>query len=434
MSAPTSWGRYPSSSPRQIRPCCNAPTLDLPDESLSCLPFGHGRSYGDVCLNNNGALLLTRALDRFIAFDPASGVLRAEAGVLLAEILALIVPQGWFLPVTPGTQFITLGGAIANDVHGKNHHVAGSFGCHVRAFELLRSDGGRLLCTPEQNIEWFRATVGGLGLTGLITWVEIQLQRIANPWIVAENRRFASLDEFLALDAEYEARYPYIVSWIDCAATGRALGRGIYMAGMHAPPGLLKAPPPQRRGLTVPFTPPISLVNSLSVAAFNRLYYHLPRPARGLIPYQPFFYPLDNLLEWNRLYGRQGFFQYQCVIPPTDAREALREILARIAASGQGSMLAVLKRFGDKTSGGLLSFPRPGVTLALDFPNRGSSTLNLLERLDEVTRQAGGAVYPAKDARMSGDSFHRYFPQWAEFSRSIDPRFSSSFWRRVMEH
>lgn len=435
MSAgtPTSWGRYPSASPRQVQSCRDVQALALPDETLSCLPFGNGRSYGDVCLNNNGALLLTRGLDRFIAFDLATGVLRAEAGILLAEILALIVPQGWFLPVTPGTQFVTLGGAIANDVHGKNHHVAGSFGCHVRAFELLRSDGNRLLCTPEQNTEWFQATVGGLGLTGLITWVEIQLQRIANPWIVAENRRFASLDEFLALDAEYEARYPYIVSWIDCAATGRALGRGIYMAGMHAPPGLLKAPPPQRRGWTVPFTPPISLVNSLSVAAFNRLYYHLPRPARGLIPYQPFFYPLDNLREWNRLYGRQGFFQYQCVIPLANAREALREILACIAASGQGSMLAVLKRFGDKTSGGLLSFPRPGVTLALDFPNRGQSTLDLLERLDEVTRQAGGAVYPAKDARMSGDSFRRYFPQWVEFSRFIDPRFSSSFWRRVME-
>jgi len=433
MSAavPAGWGRYPSSSPRQIRSCRNRQLLDLPDQSLSCLPFGNGRSYGDVCLNNNGALLLTRALDRFITFDPASGVLRAEAGVLLAEILALIVPQGWFLPVTPGTQFVTLGGAIANDVHGKNHHVAGSFGCHVRAFELLRSDGNRLLCAPEQNTEWFQATVGGLGLTGLITWVEIQLQRIANPWIVAENRRFAHLDEFLTLDAEYEARYPYIVSWIDCAATGQALGRGIYMAGMHAPPGLLKPPPPERRALTVPFMPPISLVNRFSVGTFNRLYYHLPRPARGLTPYQPFFYPLDNLLEWNRLYGRQGFFQYQCVIPLTEAREALREILARIAASGQGSMLAVLKRFGDKTSGGLLSFPRPGITLALDFPNQDQSTLNLLERLDEVTRQAGGAVYPAKDARMSGDSFRGYFPQWAQFSRYRDPRFSSSFWRRV---
>jgi FAD/FMN-containing dehydrogenase len=203
---PHSWGRRPPSQPRQLIACRDTQILPLPDEPLTCLPFGNGRSYGDVGLNNGGALLLTRRLDRFIAFDPTLGVLRAEAGVLLSEILALIVPQGWFLPVTPGTRFVTLGGVIANDVHGKNHHLAGSFGRHVRAFELLRSDGKRLLCTPEQNSDWFQATVSGLGLTGLITWVEIELQRIANPWIVVENQRFGSLDEFLALDAEYESR------------------------------------------------------------------------------------------------------------------------------------------------------------------------------------------------------------------------------------
>lgn len=253
------------------------------------LPFGNGRSYGDVCLNDGGALLLARGLDRWIAFDPATGVLRAEAGVLLSEILAFSVPQGWFLPVTPGTQFVTLGGAVANDVHGKNHHVAGSFGEQVRAFELRRSDGSRIVCGTDVNRDWFRATVGGLGLTGLIAWVEIGLQRIANPWIVAENRRFASLDEFFALNDDYEARYPYIVSWIDCAAAGKTLGRGLYMAGMHAPPGVPKAMPPARRSLAVPFAPPVSLVNRWSVRAFNRLYYRLPRPARALVPYQPFF-------------------------------------------------------------------------------------------------------------------------------------------------
>ncbi|MGB4875922.1 MAG: FAD-binding oxidoreductase [Candidatus Competibacter sp.] len=424
-----SWGRYPPV--RQNRRAL-APGVDsFSPRAERVLAFGNGRSYGDVCLNDGGTLLLARGLDRFIAFDPATGVLRAEAGVLLAEILALVVPQGWFLAVTPGTQFVTLGGAVANDVHGKNHHLAGSFGEQLRAFELLRSDGTRLTCGPDTNADWFRATVGGLGLTGLIAWVEIQLQRIANPWIVAENRRFASLEEFFTLNDEYEARYPYIVSWIDCAAAGKSLGRGLYLAGMHAPPGVA-APVPPRRSLSVPFAPPVSLVNTWSVRAFNQLYYHLPRPARALLPYQPFFYPLDNLLEWNRLYGKRGFFQYQCVIPPAAARAALREILGRIAASGQGSMLAVLKRFGERTSGGLLSFPRPGVTLALDFPNLGQKTLDLLDRLDEVTRQAGGAVYPAKDARMSGDHFRHYFPNWSTFANFIDPRFSSSFWRRVM--
>lgn len=427
---PNSWGRYPSVRQRSLTLRQASDPIQTGAEQV--LPFGNGRSYGDVCLNDGGTLLLTRGLDRFIAFDPTMGILRAEAGVLLSEILALIVPQGWFLPVTPGTRFVTLGGAVANDVHGKNHHVAGSFGEQVRLFELLRSDGTRLLCGPEQNIEWFRATVGGLGLTGLIAWVEIQLQRIANPWIVVEHRRFANLHEFFALNDDYEARYPYIVSWIDCAAAGRTLGRGLYLAGMHAPSGVVAPAPPLRRSLTVPFTPPVSWVNKLSVHGFNGLYYHLPRPARGLTPYQPFFYPLDNLLEWNRLYGARGFFQYQCVIPPESARDALREILARIAASGQGSMLAVLKRFGARTSGGLLSFPRPGVTLALDFPNLGPTTFALLNRLDEVTRQAGGAVYPAKDARMSGDCFRHYFPRWSIFANFIDPCFSSSFWRRVM--
>ncbi|MBE2295011.1 MAG: FAD-binding oxidoreductase [Phycisphaerales bacterium] len=429
-TSPTSWGLYPSIQQRNLP--LHQVADPLPTLAEPVLAFGNGRSYGDVCLNEDGDVLLTRGLDRFIAFDPATGILRAEAGVLLSEILALVVPQGWFLAVTPGTQFVTLGGAIANDVHGKNHHVAGSFAEHVRAFELLRSDGTRLCCGPEQNETWFRATVGGLGLTGLITWVEIQLQRIANPWIVAENRRFSNLDEFFALNDDYEARYPYTVSWIDCATAGRTLGRGIYMAGTHAPPGALIPAASPRRSLTIPLTPPISLVNTLSVRGFNWLYYHLPRPTRALTPYPAFFYPLDHLLEWNRLYGRRGFFQYQCVIPPASAHEALREILSRIAASGQGSMLAVLKRFGTRTSGGLLSFPRPGVTLALDFPNLGQKTRALLDRLDEVIRQADGAVYPAKDARMHGDSFRHYFPQWSQFTHFIDPHFSSSFWRRVM--
>lgn len=424
-----SWARYPSAQQKTL--VLQEVRKLLPISAGRLLPFGNGRSYGDVCLNDGGTLLLTRNLDRFITFDSTQGSLRAEAGILLSDILALTVPQGWFLAVTPGTQFVTLGGAIANDVHGKNHHIAGSFGRHIRALELLRSDGTRLICGPKKNKEWFQATVGGLGLTGLITWVEIELQRIANPWILNENRRFNSLKDFFTLNDDYEARYPYIVSWIDCAATGKTLGRGIYMAGMHAPPGV-SASVLSRRSITVPFTPPISLINNFTVDVFNRLYYHLPRPVRGLTFYSPFFYPLDNLLEWNRLYGKQGFFQYQCVIPPDIAHDALQEILTRIAASGQGSMLAVLKRFGSLVSDGLLSFPRPGVTLALDFPNLGSKTLDLLRRLDEVTCQAGGAVYPAKDARMSGENFRKYFPQWAIFKNFIDPNFSSSFWRRVM--
>jgi FAD/FMN-containing dehydrogenase len=366
-------------------------------------------------------------MDRFIAFNSVSGVLRCEAGVLLSEILELFVPRGWFLPVTPGTRYVTLGGAVANDVHGKNHHRAGSFGCHVRSFELLRSDGSRRLCSAQENSDWFAATIGGLGLTGLITWVEIELRRIAGSGIAVANTRFAGLDEFFSLNAAAEAAHEYTVAWIDCLA---ATPRGILMAGDHAAPG--DFPPREPRALPLaPPSLPFSLINDLSLRAFNRLYYNRRLPARALMHYAPFFYPLDSIAHWNRLYGRRGFFQYQFVLPGT-ARTALSEILRDIAASGQGSFLAVLKTFGAASSPGLLSFPMPGVTLALDFPNHGADTLALFDRLDAIIGAAGGRLYAAKDARMSGDFFRRSNPRLDEFMPFIDPRFSSDFARRVL--
>lgn len=394
------------------------------------LPYGMGRSYGDVALNDSGYALLTRRLDRFIAFDPASGLLQAEAGVTLDEILALVVPHGWFLPVTPGTRFVTLGGALANDVHGKNHHIAGCFGGHVTRFELLRSDGERIECRPGDA--WFRATIGGLGLTGLVTWLELRLQPIETPWIEFENTPFGNLDEYFALNRDNEAKWPYTVAWIDCAARGRALGRGIYMSGRHAPAGT-PAAPIRRSQPGVPFTPPFSLVNKPVLRAFNFLYYHAPRPRTGHSHYAPFFYPLDHVGNWNRIYGPRGFYQYQFVVPHGVARAVIGEVLERIAASGQGSFLAVLKTFGAVSAQGMLTFPRPGVTLALDFPNRGTTTTQLFETLDRIVREAGGALYPAKDARMCGEDFRRAYPAWEEFRSYIDPRFSSSFWRRVTQ-
>lgn len=397
------------------------------------LAFGNGRSYGDVCLNANGTLLLTRRLDRFIDFDRQHGVLRCEAGVELAEILALVVPHGWFLPVTPGTQYVTVGGAIANDVHGKNHHKAGSFGCHIRRLELLRSDGSRIVCGPHENREWFAATVGGLGLTGLITWAELQLVPIHNPFVLAYAWRFEGLDEFWTLNEEAERRHAYTVAWVDCLAKGQGLGRGIYFAGDHAPEQI-ELPVVRARRHRIPFELPFSLVNATSLRAFNYFYYHRPwRPGPVLTHYLPFFYPLDRIEHWNRIYGRHGFYQYQCVLPKAHQRDALRALLGEIARDGQGSFLAVLKTFGRIHSGGLLSFPREGVTLALDFPNRGEPLLRLFERLDKVVAEAGGALYPAKDARMSGEMFRRGFPSWALFQKYRDPGFSSSFWRRVME-
>lgn len=426
----TSWGRYPRAR-QQIVPL-HWRDAALPSVEGTVLAYGNGRSYGDVCLNDGGALLHTRGLDRYIEFDPDSGLLRCEAGVLFGEILDLVVPRGWFLPVTPGTRFVTVGGAIANDVHGKNHHVAGTFGEHVRCFELLRSDGQRIECSREKNADLYAATIGGLGLTGLIVWAEFQLLPIATSWMEQETLRFGHLGEFFALSADSERNYAYTVAWIDCAARGKAFGRGVFVRANHSAAAPATRTRRQHR-LALHFTPPFPLVNSLSVRAFNSLYFHRAREGRATVHYEPYFYPLDAIAEWNRMYGPRGFLQYQCVVPPTASASAIADLLRAIAASGGGSFLAVLKVFGDRAPAGLLSFPRAGTTLALDFPNRGATTFALLDRLDDVVAAAGGAVYPAKDARMSGAHFRRYFPRWQSMLSHIDPKFSSGFWRRVME-
>lgn len=429
MTHPTqAWGRMPMPPARHEQLLADRHTpLPLPrDAQTTLLAHGWGRSYGDVALNPGHTLLHTRHLDRFMAFDPATGVLRAEAGVSLDAILRLVIPQGWFLPVTPGTRFVTLGGAVANDVHGKNHHVMGSFGDHVRALELLRSDGSRRQCSATQHPDWFRATVGGLGLTGLITWVEMGLRRIAQPDIQAINRRFASIDDYWALDAHWMPRCEYAVAWVDCLRGGR----GIYTAGLHAGAQAQWPPPPapQRQW---PLTPPLSLVNRASVWGFNWLYYHRPLPPQTRMPWPAFFYPLDGIGQWNRMYGPRGFIQYQCVLPPATMRDASRELLRLIGTRGQGSFLAVFKTFGNRTAPGMLSFPRPGSTLALDFPFQGEATLRLCHELDAVVREAQGALYPAKDARMPGSMFRAGYPHWEAFSAYVDPAFSSGFWRRV---
>ncbi len=420
-----SWGNLPAVPAREER-WWSARGAALPAVDATLLAYGNGRSYGDVGLNSAGTLLHTRGMDRLIAFDEGSGVLSCEAGVLLSEILEVFAPRGWFLPVTPGTRFVTVGGAIANDVHSKNHHGAGTFGCHVRRFELLRCDGSRRICSADENADWFAATIGGMGLTGLITWAEMALKRIPGFAIAVENTRFSGLDEFFALNAEAEARHEYIVAWIDCLA---ARPRGIFMAGDHAPQSGFAMS--ARRPLKVPFTPPFSLVNGLSLRAFNAAYFNRPLPARQTVHYAPYFYPLDGVLRWNRIYGPRGFFQYQFVIP-TAARAALDEVFACIAASGQGSFLAVLKTFGDRPSPGLMSFPLHGATLALDFPNRGEKTLALFERLDAIVGAAGGRLYAAKDARMGGDVFRRGYPRLDQFMRFVDPKFSSDLARRVL--
>jgi FAD/FMN-containing dehydrogenase len=433
MRSYCSWGRYPRARHSRIVPVVwrtEPPRIDRVAETV--LPYAYGRSYGDSCLNDGGALLDVSGLDRLIAFDEASGLLRCETGVTLAAVLALTVPRGWFLPVVPGTRWVSVGGAIANDIHGKNHHRAGTFGCHITQFELLRSTGQRVVCSPDRNPELFRATIGGLGLTGLILWAEIRLKPVPGPGIVLERIRFRGLDEFFELSAT-DQEHEYTVAWVDCLARGRRLGRGIFMRGDHVALEGRTPLPLRPPSLRIPFDAPAGTLNRLTMGAFNELYYRgrLRAHIRRTVPYVPFFFPLDGMADWTRLYGSQGLVQYQCVVPDDSSGGAIRAVLDRVNRSSETPTLAVLKRFGSVQSPGLLSFPRPGVTLAVDFGFRGPRTLRLLEELDQLVRDAGGAVYPAKDARMSPASFRTFFPSWQCFAQSMDPKFSSSFWRRV---
>ncbi|MCB0077168.1 MAG: FAD-binding oxidoreductase [Anaerolineales bacterium] len=432
MSDYRSWGHFPDAPHRHVEPLTWRNAIpDLRQLPGPVLPFGLGRSYGDSCLNEDGTLLDVTGLDRFIALDEARRLLRCEAGVTLEQVLALIVPRGYFLPVTPGTKYVTVGGAIANDVHGKNHHVAGTFGCHVTQFELLRSDGERLRCSPVENNDLFRATIGGLGLTGLITWAEFSLIPIRNAMIEMERIRFDNLDEFFELSARSNDSWDYSVAWLDMQIGGKQLGRGVFMRGNHAK-GDLGLEPSGDPFLSVPVNLPELLLNPLTMRLFNTGYYYaqLRRRVQKVVHYEPFFYPLDAIGDWNRAYGKAGFLQYQFVLPRSDDHRVIRQLIERIVESHHG-FINVFKEFGDIPSPGMLSFPRPGVTLALDFPNRGRKTLALLDELDAQVRGAGGVIYPAKDARMSAADFQRGYPQWREFSRYVDPHFSSSFWRRV---
>jgi FAD/FMN-containing dehydrogenase len=426
-----SWGRYPKTAHHHVhKPAWNdqVPEILRVAAPGSLLPYGLGRSYGDSCLNDGRELIDCRRLNRILEFDESTGTLRCESGISLSDIVDVFLPKGWFLPVTPGTRFVTVGGAIANDVHGKNHHCAGTFGAHVRQIGLHRSNDGLVICNSEENLDMLRATIGGLGLTGVIAWADIQLKRVAGPWIDAESIPFQSLATFLDLSRESNDRFEYTVAWLDCFAGKNP--RGIFFRGNHAADHGKEFH--SKRGLKLPFALPGWMLNRYSIRAFNSAYYkiHSARKGAAVVAYDSFFYPLDSIRQWNLLYGRQGFLQYQCVIPGTNV-EAVEELLDRVARSGMGSFLGVLKQFGSAPAAGMLSFPRPGITIALDFAMRGEHTLKFMQSLDEVVHQSGGALYPAKDARMSSALFEASFPRWRAFVPYIDPKMSSSFWRRV---
>ncbi len=430
---PASWNRLPRVRHRRLIEWQDR-TAPLPDAGVPLLARGNGRSHGDACLNDGGTLLLTRGMDRLIAFDRGTGIVDCEAGILLGDLLRWSLPQGWMLPVVPGTQRITVGGAVANDVHGRNHPVAGSFGRHVLDLDLLRSSGGHLRTSSAEYADLFAATIGGLGLTGLITRVRLQMIPVNNDLMLTKGIRFRHLDAFWEINDGLGREWPYTVARIDGVARGRSLGRGWFLAGRHAPPQPAGTHLPRWRDQSrrMPFDMPSALVNRYTVRAVNALYYRAASlRGRHLQHYQSHLFPLDGLRDWNRIYGRRGFYRYQCVLAREQARDGIRILLKRIAASGQGSSLAVVKTFGDLPSPGLLSFPRPGVTLALNFANRGSRTLRLFSDLDDIVSAAGGALYPGQDVRMSVTMFRRGFPQWERFASLVDPAFSSSFWRRM---
>jgi len=401
------------------------------------VPRGLGRAYGDAALNEGGAVVSHLRLNRLLSFDDETGVLECEAGVALGEIVDALLPRGWFLPVVPGTRHVTVGGAIAADVHGKNHHADGTFGRFVDEIRLLTPGRGMRVCSRRVEGDAFRATLGGMGLTGAIVSARIRLMRVESAWMSVDQAPTRDLDDALARFAGADAGHRYSVAWIDALARGRNLGRGVLLLGDHAPASSIRGEPFPRRksgAHAVPFDAPALLLNRLTVGAFNRAYRASHRGKTGMMqPLEPFFWPLDAVGGWNRLYGRRGFIQYQFVVPP-GAERALAAVLERAAASGRASFLAVLKRFGPAGEG-LLSFPMEGWTLSLDFPV-ASGLQEMITAMDGVVADAGGRVYLAKDAMLNAETFTRMYPAADGFravKRTLDPGgvLTSSLARRV---
>ena len=421
----TSWGRYPVIESTIITPQnINEVSANLEPSGLF-ISRGLGRSYGDSALASQ--VLSTLLLSHFIAFDDDTGTLTCEAGVSLADILTTFVPKGWFLPVTPGTKFVTIGGAIASDVHGKNHHIDGSFSNHVRSFQIVLADGSCVECSRTSNSELFHATCGGMGLTGVIVSATIGLKKIQSAFINETTHKAKNLEEVFSLFEEHQAS-TYSVAWIDCLASGENLGRSLLMLGEHAEEGGLILN--NAKKLSVPFIMPAMLLNQYSIKAFNALYYNKQqeRLSQRSVHYDKYFYPLDGLNHWNRLYGKNGFTQYQFVLPKAAGLEGMTKILKEISTSKRGSFLSVLKAFGPANEN-YLSFPMEGYTLALDFKIE-SGLFELLDRLDGIVLECGGRIYLAKDVRMSEATFKQSYTKWPDFATiraryGADKRFHS---------
>ena len=403
------WGRYPQQDAYLHTPTSYASLELTAKQQDSALARGMGRSYGDSANALN--VLQTTYINHFIEFDKATGKLTAEAGITLREILEVIVPSGWFLPVTPGTSYVTLGGAIASDVHGKNHHIAGTFGQHVKSLSMLLGTGEVVTTSPQHHADLFHATCGGIGLTGIIISATIQLLPIKSSFISQKTIK-ADCVEAACEAFESNSNATYSVAWIDCLSKGKSLGRSVIMLGEHAAQGGLDID--IRQKVTVPFSTPSALLNSVTMKAFNTAYWQRAKHnVSQTVSLMPYFYPLDAVGEWNRLYGKKGFVQFQCVVPKLAGVANMRKLLTEISNSGEGSFLAVLKQFGTANEN-LLSFPIEGYTLALDF-KASETAIKTVKRLEDMVVDMGGRLYLTKDAVMQESTFKATYPNWEKF-------------------
>jgi decaprenylphospho-beta-D-ribofuranose 2-oxidase len=411
------WGNYPIMETEEKSFSLEEQLREIVKQAERVIARGNGRCYGDASLEEN--TISTLKYDKILSFDTEKGIFECQSGLTLNNILEVIVPKGWFLPVTPGTKFITIGGAVASDVHGKNHHVDGSFSAHIVEMDVFLSSGETITCSPAFHEDLFWATCGGMGLTGIITRVKFDLKKIETAYIRQKQIKAGNLEEVIQLFEENK-HYTYSVAWIDCLKKGAEFGRSILILGEHAKPEDLdeekKKKPlqlPQKLQITFPFTLPAFILNRFTVKAFNFIYYNknLKTEINNIVSYEPFFYPLDAILHWNRGYGKRGFLQYQFVLP-LQSKQGLIDILRRISDEGLGSFLAVLKVFGKQED--LISFPKEGYTLALDFPVR-KGLFQFLNELDKIVLKYGGRIYLSKDARMDPDIFWMSYENAGKF-------------------
>ena len=422
------WGRFPRKDANLLEPSSPESFLEIVSEKEiagSLIARGAGRSYGDSALADT--VLSSRFLDSFLEINSTNNTIRCGAGVSMDTLLKVVIPHGLFLPVLPGTKHVSVGGAIAADIHGKNHHQDGSFCDHVERFSLLLSSGKTIECSPTENKDAFCATCGGMGLTGVILEVTLKLEKVPSVTIKRKSIPAANLEECMDLIEENEGS-KHSVAWVDCLAKGEELGRSVLHLAEHSQIGTKEYR--SRKGPSIPFSTPSFLINKFTTQLFNNSLYKLRKQTtkRRSVNYDAYFFPLDNIRNWNRLYGSKGFIQYQLVLPLESARSGLREIIDRVSKSGKGSSISVLKKFGNKNEN-LLSFPIAGYTLTLDFKNE-KKVFHLLKQLDEIVLANKGRLYLAKDSRMSEDVFKASYLSWEKFleiKTELDPecRFAS---------